>query len=278
MKKTYVVLLGLLVIQGCYKDLDFTGFLRSTDRVNERFDESMQWNNNPLPGIVLDTNNYSIMVAGDCHAGTTANLEKLLSISKAPEISALIIAGDITTGNKEDYDLVRQTLNNSDSVSYFLIAGNHDLYFNGWKNFFSYFGSSTYTVSVETPLAADLFICIDTGGGTLGDKQLAWLKEILENDRGKYRFCVVVTHTNFFRNRFTTSTNPLVEELYVLLELFARYEVNLVIMGHDHERNIEAFGKTGYITLDALEDGLRNASSLKLTVFNDSIIYQFIDM
>jgi predicted phosphodiesterase len=278
-KKTYLVITGLLMIQGCYKDLDFTGFIRSTDRVNERFTESIHWNNNnPHPGIELDTNNYSIMLAADCHVGTTNNLDKLLGLSKAPEISALFIAGDITTGKKEDYDVVRQKLNNSDSVSCFLIAGNHDLYFDGWKTFFSNFGSSTYTILIETPLSKDLYICLDTGGGTLGDKQLEWLKEILSNDRKKYRHCVVITHNNFFRNRFTTSTNPLVEELYVLLELFAEYKVNFVITGHDHKRYIEVFGPTTYITLDALKDGLVYASSLKLTVYNDSIIYQFIDM
>jgi 3',5'-cyclic AMP phosphodiesterase CpdA len=278
-KKTYFVLISLFLIQGCYKDLDFTGFIRSTDRVNERFTESIQWNiNNPHPGIKLDTNSYNVMVAADCHVGTTTNLDILLGMSKAPEISALVIAGDITTGKKEDYDLVRQKLNNSDSLSYFLIAGNHDLYFDGWTTFFSYFGSSTYIILIETQQAKDLYICLDTGGGTLGDKQLEWLKEILRNDRKKYRHCVVITHNNFFRNRFTTSTNPLIEELYVLLELFVEYQVNLVITGHDHKRNIEVFGPTTYITLDALKDGLVNASSLKFTFYNDSIIYQFIDM
>jgi 3',5'-cyclic AMP phosphodiesterase CpdA len=278
-KKIYLFITGLLIMHGCYKDLDFTGFIRSTDRVNERFTESLHWNNNnPHPEIELDTNNYSIMLAADCHVGTTNNLDKLLGLSKAPEISALFIAGDITTGKKEDYDVVRQKLNNSDSVSCFLIAGNHDLYFDGWKTFFSYFGSSTYTILIETQQGTDLYICLDTGGGTLGDRQLEWLMEILSNDREKYRHCVVITHNNFFRNRFTTSTNPLVEELYVLLELFTRYQVNFVITGHDHKRHIEVFGPTTYITLDALKDGLVYASSLKLTVYNDSIIYQFIDM
>jgi len=273
------ILLILLVIPGCYKDVDYTGFIRSTDRVNKRFSQSIQWNNqNPDREIILNTNNYNLMVAADCHIGGTINFEKLLSISKAPETSSLFIVGDITTGRKEDYDIIKQILDETDSVSYFLITGNHDLYFDGWKTFFSYFGSSTYTVSIETPQAKDLYICIDTGGGTVGDKQLAWLRDILRNTRNNFRHCVVITHNNFFRNRFTTSTNPLVEELYVLLELFMEHHVNLVITGHDHQRYEEVFGTTTYITLDALIDGLSNASCLKIIVTDESTGYQFIKL
>ena len=259
--------------------MDYSGFIRSTDRVNKRFSQSIQWNNqNPDREIILDTDNYNLMVAADCHVGSTVNFKKLLSISKTPEITALFIVGDITIGRKEDYDNIKQIFDESDSISYFLIIGNHDLYFDGWKTFFSYFGSSTYTISIETPQAKDLYICIDTGGRTVGDKQLAWLREILRNNRNNYSHCVVLTHNNFFRNRFTTSTNPLVEELYVLLELFTEYHVNLVIMGHDHQKYEEVFGTTTYITLDALKDGLSNASCLKISAADGSIGYQFINM
>ncbi len=266
----------LLFVQGCYKVLDYSGFIRSTERANKRFDQSMQWNNlNPTHDLKLETNSYELILAADCHIGGTVNIKKLLNISKTPEITALFLDGDITTGRKEDYDILKQILDESDSVSYFLIAGNHELYFNGWVTFFTYFGSSTYTVTIETPEATDLYICVDTGSGTLGNRQLAWLKEILRNTRKNYRHCVVITHNNFFRNRFTTSTNPLVEELYVLLDLFAEHKVDLVITGHDHKRHIEVFGPTTYITLDALIDGLSYSSYLKLSIADGVMRYKY---
>lgn len=272
------MLLLLLFLQGCYKDLDLTGFIVSSDRANKRFSQSMEWNEqNPPYKIAIDTDTYNLVVAADCHIGGTVNFDKLLELSAEPEISALFIDGDITTGKKEDYNIVKEMLDKSDSVSYFLIAGNHDLYFDGWDIFYSYFGSSTYTVTIETPEAADLYICLDTGSGTLGNKQLEWLKELLKSTRGNYRHCIVITHNNFFRNRFTTSTNPLVEELHVLLDLFARHEVELVITGHDHKRYEDVFGPTTYITLDALKDGLSYASYLKITA-GAALEYQFIDI
>jgi 3',5'-cyclic AMP phosphodiesterase CpdA len=264
---------------GCSKELDFSGFIRSTDSANERFEQSVQWNNVHQQRIInLDTASYNIVVGGDTHVGGTVYLSSLLDQSKIPEISAVILAGDVSTGNKEDYDVLKKTLDNTDSASYYLTNGNHDLFFNGWDTYYSYFGASSYTIVVNTPQGSDLYICLDTGGGTLGDLQLAWLKDILENQRSLYRNCIIITHVNFFRNRFTASTNPLVDELYVLMDLFAANNVNMVISGHDHERYEEVFGVTTYITLDALVDGCSNASYLKLNVNNGKLNYQFIPL
>ena len=94
---------------------------------------------------------------------------------------AVVMVGDLTTGHAEDYALFEQHLPNRDSLPSFLIPGNHDLYFNGWEEFYTRFGSSTYFFTIRTTTATDLFICLDSGGGTLGNLQLDWLKEMLEN-------------------------------------------------------------------------------------------------
>ena len=39
----------------------------------------------------------------------------------------------------------------------FLITGNHDLFFDGWKTFYEFFGSSTYYFTVSTPEVPDLY-------------------------------------------------------------------------------------------------------------------------
>jgi hypothetical protein len=126
-----------------------------------------------------------------------------------------------------------------------------------------------------TPDARDLFICLDTGSGTLGNRQLDWLENILENERHHFRNCIIISHSNFFRSRRTLSTTPLVEEIYFLLDLFSDNNVDMVIMGHDHERSVELFGNTVYLTLDAIEDGYSDASFVRIENRNGVLEYVF---
>jgi predicted phosphodiesterase len=270
---TAIILSGLI---SCSDELDLSGILISRDQVNERFMQSMEWNNmHSVRQIHTDASSYSFLGAGDCHVGGTSNMDRFSKEASHADISFFLLAGDLTTGHKEDYDALRDHLNHYYTIPYFLIAGNHDLYFNGWDTFYSYFGSSTYTFSVETPDARDLFICLDTGSGTLGNRQLDWLENILENERRHFRNCIIISHSNFFRSRRTLSTTPLVEEIYFLLDLFSDNNVDMVIMGHDHERSVELFGNTVYLTLDAIEDGHADASFVRIENRNGMLEYAF---
>lgn len=266
----------ILIFSNCTSNLDFSGYIRSTDRVNNRFEQSEEWNKlHPFKTIAVSADNYQLLVAADNHIGPTNNLKKLVELTNNPENTALVLVGDIVTGKQEDYLVLKDLLANVTKIPHFSLVGNHDLYFDGWKNFYAYFGSSVYYFSVETPVAKDLFICLDSGGGTLGDKQLAWLKSVLENQRTIFRHCVVFSHVNFFRNRHTGSTNPLVPEIQTLLDLFSKHSVNMVISGHDHFRATQVFGKTTFVTLDAALDAMHNASFLKLAVKNGTVTYDF---
>ena len=268
-----------IIISGlfsCSDELDMSGILISRDQVNERFNRSMEWNSlHSTEMIYTDTGEYSFLAAGDCHVGGTSNMERFSYEASQPGISFFLLAGDLTTGHQEDYDIFRDHLNHQYSIPYFLIAGNHDLYFNGWDIFYSYFGSSSYTFTIETPDASDLFICLDSGSGTLGSRQLDWLRNILENERHNFRNCIIISHSNFFRSRRTLSTTPLVEEIYFLLDLFSDNNVDMVIMGHDHKRSVELFGNTIYLTLDAIEDGYDDASFVRIVNRNGMLNYQY---
>ncbi len=177
---------------------------------------------------------------GDSHVGGTDNLTAFFDSAIASNIAAVVMAGDLTSGNEEDFVVFESTLPHQNTLVSFPIAGNHDLYFEGGRHY-AMFGSSSYTFSITTPVASDLYICLDTGGATLGPSQLSWLKEILTNERLNYRRCIIVTHNNLFRIRRTTSTTPQVEELSVLIELFAKHAVDMVITGHDHKKNVVEF-------------------------------------
>ena len=261
------------------EEIDVRGMFVSYESVNNRFEQSMEWNaSHPFREIIVPSDNYSILSMGDSHVGSTTNLDIFINNAKAINASAVVMVGDITTGLAEDYEIFQQHIPNQDSLPSFPIIGNHDLYFNGWDQFYSRFGSSTYLFTIKTNEATDLFICLDTGGGTLGNKQLDWLKDKLQTLRPDYRHCIVFTHNNFFRFRHTSSTNPLVEELQVLLDLFAKYHVNMVITGHDHEYNVQLFGNTTYIVMDALKDGQSNSGYLQLIIENGNIEYNFVNL
>ena len=275
-----ILILGgiiLLAATGCMYNLDVGGVVHLNDNANERFTESILWNANHTQKATGTYGfEYSVVFGGDSHVGGTENLQKLIDIAHDSFAVAMVIAGDVSTGKRVDYEVLDSVLLYTTYVHTCLVVGNHDLYFDGWKSFNEMFGSSTYTMDVITAGGTDLFIFLDTGSGTLGPLQLDWLKNLLETERENYRHVIITTHLNFFRNRMTGSTNPLNEELLVLLDLFERHMVDLLISGHDHDRYIEEFGHTTYITLDAMVDGVEQASYLNLTVNEEGLSYEFV--
>jgi len=271
-----VAFLVAIFFHGCSDERDFSGFFYSPDTVNERFVQSEEWNlKHKLMQLVVDSENYSILVGGDSHIGGLQNFKALLIQATKQKTLSVVMVGDLVTGKKEDYKLLNECLSDFKEIPYFMLVGNHDLFFDGWKSFYEFFGSSTYYFTVKTPTANDLFICVDTATGTIGDKQLLWLMNILSSERDKYRNCIIFTHLNLFRNRNQISTNPLVTELYVLLDLFATYRINMVISGHDHVKAINPFGNTTYITLSALIDNGANPGFLKLIFTSNDLEYEF---
>ena len=276
--KEIVILTFSFIFSACnYADLG--GIFIVNESVNQRFEQSVEANNlNGDFGFVTNVDDYQIVAMADVHIGGTKYFDKAIEQIKATNALAIILNGDICNGNDEDYDTLENHLPSKSELNYFLIAGNHELYFGGWQEFYKRFGSSTYYFTVKTPEATDLFICLDTGSGTLGSKQLAWFKKLLVDERDKYRKCIVFTHTNIYRIRHTSSTNPVNEEVLVLTELFAKHKVDMAITGHDHIKNVVKLGNTTHITMNAMYDGFKDAGYFKLNVMNGKIGYEFIDI
>lgn len=274
-KVNLVITFIIIGLSSCSK-FELRGFYTSYEHVNQRFEQSIEWNNkHGYSEITIPQTTYTLHVMGDSHVGGTKNLVKFFQKALDENAAAVVMVGDITTGHKEDYDILSDHLPGKDSLLYFALAGNHDIYFDGWKSFYSLFGSSTYMFVVNTPDSSDLFICLDTSGGTLGGKQLDWLNTQLETHRKNHRHCTVFTHNNLLRLRPTTSTNPMVIEIHVLLDLFLKHNVNLVVSGHDHIQNSDRLGITTFITMDALQDSNHRASNLKLTINEENIRFSF---
>jgi predicted phosphodiesterase len=273
-RRSLLIIATALVVTSCSEDREM---ITSSESVDIRFNESKEWNmSHPARDIIVESVDYSILAMADIHVGTTDNLDRFYGIARTKKPAAVIIDGDLTGGLPEDYTKFENHIPQDDSLRSFFLVGNHDLWYNGWGEFYSRFGSSSYYFTITTPSASDLYICLDTGGSTLGHLQMDWLKDLLESMRSDYRYCVIITHINMFRPRHTESTNPVVEELYVLIDLFTRHNVDMVITGHDHKRDAEVFGVTTYIQVDALEDGLSYAGYMNLNVKNGKIGYDFL--
>ncbi len=264
---------GLLT--SCY-ELDFSGFFMRSEKANQRFTESMEWNTqNPYREIVTDTDDYLLLVMGDTHVGGTKNLLQFFDIARDIEPAAAVMVGDLVTGREKDYQVFYEALPDREEVLWFPLVGNHELYFDGWTHFYKLFGASVYLFTIQTPNSTDLMIALDTGSGTLGSKQLEWLENKLAEIRPDFRYCMLFTHNNLFRNPPTWTTNPPIEELHVLMDLFLRHSVDFLIAGHDHRRNETHFGNTTYLLVDAMKDGLSNAGYLRLYVTGEGVEYQF---
>jgi len=266
------------VFTACY-EVNFAGFFIRSESANLRFEESMEWNAlNPYREIAVPTDEYLLLTIGDTHVGGTENLIRFFEIALDQAADGVVMVGDLTTGREEDYLVFQATLPDQETIPWFPLVGNHDLYFGGWEHFYSMFGASVYLFTVKTPEATDLFISLDTGSGTLGSRQLDWLKTTLETRRDDYRHCLVFTHNNLFRIPRALSTNPPVEELHVLMDLFTRHHVNMFVSGHDHRHSAVHFGHTTYLVVDALRDGLSNAGYLELRVQGEDIGYAFVPL
>lgn len=269
----------LLLLSACSDNVDIKDMFISPSSVNDRYKQSMAWNaEHPYKTIAVATEDYLIMNMSDSHVGATKNTHSFFDAAKKMNATAVVINGDFCTGHVADYNTFHSILPPSDSLPSFLTIGNHELYFDGWNEFYSRYGSSMYYFTVKTPTTKDLYICLDSGSGTLGSKQLAWLENLLTIERNNYRNCIIFTHVNLFRIRRTSSTNPNTEELAVLLDLFAINQVNMVITGHDHVAYVEKLGNTTHITTNALKDGEANAGFFNLIIGYNTINYTFTSL
>jgi UDP-2,3-diacylglucosamine pyrophosphatase LpxH len=153
------------------------------------------------------------------------------------------------------------------------VLGNHDLFFNGWTDFRELVGPSVYWFEVEFAGGKDLFISLDTATGSLGKKQTDWFKSFLSANRNGYRYCVILTHTNFFYtdNTQVSSGNMPLEESYALMDFLGKHDVSLVLQGHDHYREELTYADVRYTVIGAIHDETQTPEYLKITASQDGM-------
>lgn len=124
----------------------------------------------------------------------------------------------------------------------------------------------------------DLFVVFDSADGTVGKKQLDWLRETLAwAEKQDFRHLVACTHTNFFKrdNSQGHSSNYTQEETYALLNLFTSHGVDMIWTGHDHCREITHVKGMTSISVDSMKDEDKEPYYM-LVSMGEKIEYEFV--
>ena len=150
---------------------------------------------------------------------------------------------------------------------FYPVVGNHDITHNGWALWSNIFHSSFYQVGIivltdleKGEMVLDRLIFLDSASGTLGREQVDLIeqgtldaKEIEKEYGVKTRNTFVFSHTNIFRPRSVefASTFPR-EEMFFLLDKFAKWNANIVFLGHVHKWDEQVVNGIEYLTLDSM--------------------------
>ena len=271
MKKLHILWITVLAaLTSCSQgNLDIVGMVYTrSEGSDQRFAQSMEYNNvHGYDTINVLKNDYLVYVMSDIHVDySTYNLDTFVMDYLADPDAApfCLLLGDIIN-SVNHYDTcmahVSRIWNGTGDTCYATV-GNHDLYYNQWQAYRNYWKTSTYWFMVQTPDYKDLYICLDSGDGTLGKDQREWFKQLMEQKSQEgYRHIIAFTHTHFFKMDASQghTSNYALEETYEWCDLFARYGVDMVLQGHSHARNLSTFKGVTHLRVDALEDHYYNA-------------------
>ena len=274
MKARICLILSIALVLGACDRLDVKGmFFSSGSHTEDRVAEWLAWDEQHGENIidgVPDT--YRVYVCSDIHLNDDATrvATVLQQENDDPLGQFSIVLGDIANESGERPFRLLDSVARLGADTCFVILGNHDIYFDCEQYYKQYFHTSTYTVTVQTVSGAkDLFIFLDSGNGTHGKRQLAWLKEVLQH-RNEYRHVVVGTHSCLFRNSYVYNSTPGAnlpeDEFYELLYLMDESDVNLFLMGHFHHREEHVIGNVPYVMTDNLNENEETPSYLVVTL------------
>lgn len=293
MKKNIIALSAALLLGACNPDtwnLDIQGMVcGSSPDVEVRIDESFAYNKqHGYPLIMASAEEYKVYVCTDTHVSDTRKRwEQFIQDYRADLNCPLAIhLGDLINAQNH-WDFMYRPVdsiaaNPAKNDTLLVVTGNHDLYFNQWKEFVKRYKTSTYYAVVRTPAGKqDLYVFLDTGEGILGQKQTAWLRETLNwADSQKFRHIVVCTHTHLFKRDSSqghTSNLPL-EETYALLNLLKQHKVEMYWCGHDHSREVTFINNMTAIIVDALNDYEPGPAYMIATCNDEPLQYRFVEV
>ncbi len=182
---------------------------------------------------------FSFIISSDVHFGykdgpRKAALDAFAQLAKDSGAAfALFVGDDADKGRESEYQAFSsfaESLKKADDsrLPWFSAVGNHDLYNSGWEWFRQYVGPSFYQVSAGS---VGIYV-LDTGNGTLGERQLERLGGAMSVDP---RPKIVLSHYPIYGSDsyiYYRITNT--RERIELIELFGRTRVVASFVGHWH--------------------------------------------
>ena len=200
MKKLHLLIMATAVIfaTGCNR-LDIAGMVVNRSDTEQRVADWLDYNaQNRMPVIENVPDEYCIYSTSDSHysdrdafelQSNEDRLYQYVTVERNdPNAIFSLLVGDLANASGETgYQRVDASLRfNAETQAKndpcFPVIGNHDVYFDCADYFKQYFHTSTYTVTVKTVGGfQDLYIFLDSGNGTFGQRQTEWLKEQLEH-------------------------------------------------------------------------------------------------
>ena len=289
MKKYYLYIAAALLLSACSEDstLDIAGmFSPNGEVVNTRFEQSMAYNQSRgVISLDMGADEYMVYVCTDSHITRKShqNLDYFIAQYKAETAPKVAVhLGDVIDAQKNlpCADSILHFAGQTIADTIFVTPGNHDIYFKQWQEFRQFFKTGTYWFETRNGAKKlDLFICLDSAEGTLGDKQTEWLRNLLETkSKEGYRRMIVFTHTHLWKLDSSQghTSNMALEETYEITSLLAQYKIPYVWSGHQHARQSVVFKGVNYLVLNATKDTEKGQSYMTARI-GDDITYQHIN-
>ena len=286
----WLLVIGLVCVS-CGPDarLDLVGMFAGTSpKIDERFEQSQEYNiQRGTITLWAPADDYHVYVCTDTHiTNTQVRWTHFINQYRQDMLCPVAVhLGDIIDAQNhfdEMYSAYEAVpLNPEKHDTLMAVAGNHDIYFKQWPQYMECFKTSNYYFTVHTPSGKkDLFIIYDSADGTVGTKQLDWLRETLQlADKQEFRHIVACTHTHFFKRDGSQghTSNFTLEETYTLLNLFTKHGVDMLWSGHDHSREITQVKGMTCIVVDSMKDTDKKPYYMLVTM-GEKIDYEFVSV
>ncbi len=177
---------------------------------------------------------FNVVVFSDI-AHNFKTMDQELEPVNATQADFAICNGDLgySGSSENEYSYVQRKLIQKIKMPLFILPGNHDNHPKvGFKRYRDFFGPERYFWSY----ADTLFVAINTGNLHFDDTEYRFLKQTLEQERAKFRRCVLVMHCPPVDLRPHKNTHGIQnqQENDALAGLVADHHVDMIVTSHLH--------------------------------------------
>lgn len=266
----HVLVVSLVLMFGCIEVEDIEDIATSTD-VDERFEDSVSGDTKTLFLPESSDESFVFLWMTDMHIQySKENYFKDLALYAQEESVKprfILHSGDLVdNGDEDEYvyveDEIRRYLEPV-NLPFISAIGNHDLSGDGWDAWKEYIGPSVFSFNYGNTF----FIIIDTANATVGEDQMEWIEEQLEESDMPNK--IMLSHFPFYDGTYETPTlmgDP--DERMKLMYLVEEYGVDYVLTGHKHSIEKHDIGDAVYMSGGT-------ASAQKDAINGDALFYRF---